>query len=272
MPKSGPITPRIRPETLALPALVAGLALAACSGDNNNGGGTTGLPASTNYAGIWASTGGGFGSSGALTITFATAVKAPPAQHSDIAGASAAPISATGEVEVNGSPVAIDGSLDGSTLHMTGPNNLTLDGTLSNGVITGTFTGPDDGSFVAASNSEGTPAYTFCGYYSGTVVADQSTEEGTFSLIIVGSIVEGVAYDGGGSSEGIGFSGTATAGQTAGSGTFKIKQSNTSGTLTINDGTYSAAGGVEGSYTTSTGTTTVSNGTFYSGPTGCPVL
>ena len=267
MPESGPITSRIRLQALALPALVAGLALAACSGDSNNGGGTTGLPASTTYVGLYASTSG---VTGPLSITFATAVKAPQVPHNDIAGASAAPNAATGTVGVNGTDVAITGSLDGTTLHMTGAGGLDLNGTLSNGVIKGTWTdtGGDDGNFTAASSSEASPAVAYCGRFDGVVASDQSTETGTFSALVAGTEVHGVVVGDGGTAED--FSGTAVPGTTPGTGTFKIKQTVGQGTLTVNDGQYDAST-ASGSYTTSVGTTTVSTGTF-SGDAGCPVL
>ena len=267
MPESGPITSRIRLQALALPALVAGLVLAACSGDSNNGGGTTGLPASTTYVGLYASTSG---VTGPLSITFATAVKAPQVPHNDIAGASAAPNAATGTVGVNGTDVPITGSLDGTTLHMTGAGGLDLNGTLSNGVIKGTWTdtGGDDGNFTAASSSEASPAVAYCGRFDGVVASDQSTETGTFSALVAGTEVHGVVVGDGGTAED--FSGTAVPGTTPGTGTFKIKQTVGQGTLTVNDGQYDAST-ASGSYTTSVGTTTVSTGTF-SGDAGCPVL
>jgi hypothetical protein len=266
MPVSSPITSRIRPQILALPALMAGLALAGCS-DSSSGGGTTGLPASTTYVGLYASTSG---LTGPLTITFATAVKAPPVVHNDIAGANSAPNNATGTVGVNGTDVAITGALDGTALHMTGANGLDLVGTLASGVIKGTWSdaGGDDGNFTAASSSDASPAANYCGSFSGVMVADQSTEAGTFSAVIAGTEVHGVIVGSGGTAED--FEGTAVPGATAGTGTFKIKQTVGQGTLTVNDGTYDNST-TQGHYTTSAGTTTVSNGTF-SGNKGCPVL
>lgn len=267
MSEPGPITSRIRLQVLALPALLAGLALAACSGDSNSGGGTTGLPASTTYVGLYASTSG---ITGPLSITFATAVKAPQVPHNDIAGASSAPNNATGTVGVNGTDVAISGALDGTALHMTGAGGLDLVGTLANGVIKGTWTdgGGDDGNFTAASSTEASPSVAYCGQFSGTVASDQSTESGTFSALIAGTEVHGVVVGDGGTAED--FSGTAVPGSTAGTGTFKIKQTVGEGTLTVNDGHYDSET-ASGTYTTSVGTTTVSSGTF-SGNAGCPVL
>jgi len=264
MPESGPITSRIRPQLLALPALLAGLALAGCSDSSSNGGGTTGLPASTSYVGIYASTAG---STGPLSITFATAVKAPPVVHNDIAGASAAPNNATGTVTVGVTDVAISGALDGDALHMTGAGGLDLVGTLANGVITGTWTdaGGDDGNFAAASNSETAPASNYCGGYEGTVAADQSTELGTFNLVTAGALLQGVAVSESGDI--VDFKGTATSTSTG--GTFKVSQSNANGTLTINDGAFNADS-IWGHYATSSGGTPVSSGTFR-GFLGCPV-
>jgi hypothetical protein len=267
MSESGPMTSRIRLQVLAIPALLAGLAISACSDNSSSGGGTTGLPASTSYVGLYASN---TGTTGPLTITFTTAVKAPPVSHNDIVGASAAPNNATGTVGVNGTDVPISGSLDGSALHMTGAGGLDLAGTLSNGVIKGTWTdtGGDAGNFTAASNTDGTPAAAYCGGFNGVMAADQSPETGTFSAVIACTEVHGVIVGSGGTAED--FEGTAVPGTTAGTGTFKIKQTVGQGTLTVNDGTYDNST-TQGHYTTSAGTTTVSNGTF-SGNKGCPVL
>jgi hypothetical protein len=269
MTKSGPITSRIRLQTLALPALVAGLALAACSGDSNDAGGTTGLPASTSYTGVWAASGG----TGPISITFATAVQAPQVPHNDIAGASSAPTNATGTLVFGSTTFDLTGSLNGSTLTMSGTVGsvtVTLDGTLSNGIITGTVNdGTNTGNFTAASNTEGQPATSYCGYFSGGAVADPTTitESGYFSVVIVGTFVEGVAFDDGGEDPGIPFSGVAVPG--ASGGTFKINVSNGAGTLKVDNGTYDAAG-IAGAYATSVGGTPNTVGTF-DGVAGCPV-
>jgi hypothetical protein len=262
MPVSGPNTSRNRLLSLALPALVTGLALAACSGDSTNGGGTTGLPASTSYSGLWASNSG---STGPLSITFATAVKAPSGAHNDIAGASAAPNNATGTVGVNGTDVAISGSLDGTALHMTGAGGLDLAGTLSNGVINGSWTdgAGEAGNFAAASSTEATPARAYCGDFSGTGV--DGDEFGTFSMVIAGAEVHGVAVgDGGTASD---FKGTATPG--ASGGTFKVNQTIGDGTIIINDGVYNETE-THGTYTTKSGSVTISQGSF-TGLKDCPV-
>lgn len=261
-----PSISRSRLTALALPALLAGLAVAGCSDNNSGGGGTTGLPASTNYVGVWAASGG----TGPISITFATAVAAPPVAHNDIAGASAAPNNATGTLVFGSTTFDLTGSLDGTTLTMSGTAGsvtVTLDGTLSNGIITGTVSdGTNTGNFTAASNSEGTAATSYCGDFSGGTVADPTTitESGWFSVVIAGTYVQGVAFDDSGEDPGIPFSGTATA------GTFKVNVSNGAGTLKINDGTYDAEG-IAGTYTTSVGATPNTVGTF-AGTAGCPVL
>jgi len=259
MPDSGPMTSRIRLQSLAMPALLAGLALAACSNDNPPPG-STGLPASTDYVGIWAADNG---VAGPLTITFASAVKAPPAPHGNITASSAAPVGATAVVGLPGTTANLTGSLaDNGALSLTGAG-LTIAGTLANGVITGTITdGTANGSVTAASNTDGTPARSYCGQFSGTGV--NGDEFGTFSLVVSGAELHGVAVgDGSTASD---FEGTATPG--ASGGTFKVNQTIDQGSLIINDGVYNETE-THGTYKTTSGGTDISTGNF-SGLKGCP--
>jgi len=234
------------------------LAVAGCGNDNNGGGGTTGLPASTSYVGYVSSTSGVTGS---LSITFATAVKAPPASRPEIAGpslAGSAPVSATGTVVAGGGSISLTGELNGNALTMAdGAGIWTLAGTLADGELTGTFTGPGNtaGSLAAVSNTAASPALAFCGSYSGTNLPD-TPESGTFSLTVAGAVVLGTSVADDGTSTD--FSGTATA------TTIKVTQVLMEGTLTAN-GTYDDTG-MSGSYMTKAPNgSTVGTGTFSAG-------
>lgn len=258
--------PRLRTQVLGLSALLAGLAVTGCGGDDNGGGNTggTGLPASTTYVGLYATNSG---VTGALDITFGSAVAAPPVQRSNPGGpfaAGAAPIEANGTVEVNGSPVAITGTLTDKDLAMTGAGDLTITGTLADGVITGTFAaGSESGSITAASSSDGTPARNYCGTFEGTVAGSGDPDLGTFSAVVAGAVINGVAVGDGGTVEN--FKGTAT--PSASGGTFTIHQTVGEGTLDVTDGVYNGES-TSGTYATKVSGTTVASGSFL-GTIGC---
>lgn len=265
MPLTGKQLQRI---TTTLAALVALAGAAACGGDDNGGGdngGGTGLPASTTYAGLYATS---TGSTGPVNLTFASAVSAPPvhpASASSLLGASSAPIAVTGTVQVGSTTIPINGTLDGTTLSMTGDGGLAIDGTLDHGVITGTFTiGEETGTITAASSSEGTPAHAYCGNFEGTIVGEEDPDFGTFSAVIAGTVVSGVVVGDGGTTNT--FKGTAT--PSGDHGTFTIHQTVGEGTLIVDDGVYDSEG-TSGTYTTKVGSTTAGSGDF-SGLIDCP--
>lgn len=244
--------------------LLLGVAVGACSDDDNNNDKNTGLPASTTYAGYVASTTGG---TGPLNITFASAVKAPPIQTIGATGpsfSSGAPVNATGTVSINGgTAVNLAGTVDGGTLHLEG-GGWVLDGTLQNGMITGTFTGPGpiSGSLSAVSSAEGSPAQMYCGWYDGVDLTNESTLYGSFSLVIAGTVVLGTVVDED-NEDPIDFSGTAN----ATTGDFSVDMSDGQGGRLVVDG-GTASWGIGGNWDTYFGSTHVQTGTF-EGYTGC---
>jgi len=257
---------RFAPRRLTMASLLlVGLAVGACSDDNNNDNGGGGLPAASDYAGFVASNDG---QTGPLSISFASAVAAPPAGSTGATGpdlSSGAPVNATGTVSLNGgAAVPITGTLEGGTLNMSG-GGWTLTGSLLNGMLVGIFTAPGDvtGSLSAVASASGCPAKTYCGYYEGSdlTIDPPSTVYGTFSVVIAGDLVLGTAVSEGGNV--IDFSGTATA------TSFTIKKTTTEGTLNAS-GTYDA-NGTEGTFNTKVGSTTVQTGGFVGYP-GCTPL
>jgi len=244
--------------------LLLGVAVGACSEDTPPPD-DPGLPAATDYAGFVASTNG---QTGPLSITFASAVAAPPVMQQAGTGpsfSSGAPVNATGTVSINGgAAVAITGSLNGGTLTMTGAG-WTLTGSLLHGQLVGTFTapGPVTGSLSAVASAPGSPAKTFCGYFDGTDLTTNPPESvfGTFSVVIAGDIVLGTAVSEGGNV--FDFSGSATA------TTFTIHEVSGTGELNA-DGTYDA-NGTEGLFNTKVSGATVQTGGFVGYPDCTPI-
>jgi hypothetical protein len=254
---------------LALPfaILVVLGATTACGGDdtggNNNGGG--GLAASTNYVGLYATSSG---ATGALNIQFASAVATPSLDRGSPGGPTAegrAPIEATGTVTVGGTSIPITGSLDQGALSMTGAGGLAIAGTLADGVITGTFSvGDESGSITLASSATGTPARAYCGTFEGTVSGSEEVDAGTFSAVIAGTVVSGIAVGDGGTVNS--FKGVAV--PSANGGSFTIHQTVAEGKLDVTDGIYTAES-TSGHYATSVGGTPAASGAF-SGQANCP--
>lgn len=246
--------------------LLVGLAVGACSDDENNNG-PGGPPASASYKGLVASTSG---ETGPLTITFASPVAAPPALPADPTGpmpSGGSPVAASGSFFLGGvGPIALTGTLDSGDLTMTG-SGWSFTGTLADGEITGSFSGPggESGSFAAIADSEGNPVSAYCGSYSGTDFTSDppSSTEGTFSVVIAGSVVLGTAYNDDGSNED--FSGTAN----TSAKTFTIMKTTELGTLNAS-GSYSATS-ISGTWNTKVGSVTAASGEFgggvCSGPT-----
>ncbi|MFN8650771.1 MAG: hypothetical protein U0133_02565 [Gemmatimonadales bacterium] len=149
---------------------------AACSSDsgtdNNN-------PSAVAYAGTFGSP------THSGTLVFATA---PAAIHATGSmQASLAVIDLVGTLTFsNGSTLNLTGTLDGADLFLdaTGYNFV---GTLSGGVISGTFSGPsgESGSFSATLSSDNASVSLFCGNYSGT-------DAGVFSLALTPDLTGGV--------------------------------------------------------------------------------
>ena len=242
--------------------LLLGVAVGAC-GDDSNDNNDPGLPAATNYAGFVASTSG---QTGPLSIVFASAVAAPPVMSGAATGpnlSSSAPIAATGTVSIGGgAAVPITGTIDGGTLHMEG-GGWVLDGSLLNGMIVGTFTGPGPitGSLSAVASAEGSPAQAYCGWYEGVDLTNETTVAGSFSLVISGSIVLGTAVDDD-NEDPIDFQGTAN----QGAGTFTVDMSANGGRLVV-DGAFDEID-AGGTFDTYLGSTHIQTGDFYGYP-GC---
>lgn len=241
----------------ALSVLALAFAVGACSDDDNDNGGGTGLPASTTYAGYVSSTTGDFGP---LNIIFASAVKAPPAYPAGVTGPSfsiGAAVNATGTVSINGgAPVDLTGTVDGGTLHLEG-GGWVLDGTLQNGIITGTFTGPGpiSGSLSALSSSSGDPAQIYCGWYEGTDLTNSAAVYGTYSMVIAGTVVIGTAVDED-NEDPIDFTGTANQADD----TFGVDMSANGGRLVV-DGAWDEFGAF-GTFDTYLGTAHIQTGEF----------
>ena len=227
-------------------ALVASAAmLSACSDDESPP-----PSGSTDYVGLMASTAG---ATGPLSITFASGVTVRGASSNSAFAVD--PVNATGTFSLGSiGPIAISGTLTDGTLLMTG-SGWTINGTLANGAITGTFTGPDGetGSLAAVSSTESAPARAYCGTYTGIDHTDESAEAGTFSVVLAGTVALGtVVTDDGDTGS---FSGTAT------STAFTVHQAINGGFLNV-DGLHNATS-ASGTYNTKTAeNVAVSEGTF----------
>ena len=232
--------------------VIAGLA---CGGDG--GSGPTSLAPSITYRGIITASDG---ATAGLVLTFNSAVAIRVAPE----GANAlAVVPVTGVATVpGGGTVNLTGTLDGNALSMTG-GGYTLTGTLSRGQFTGTFTGPagSSGSFAALSSTDVTPAYPYCGTFSGTITPGNIVEDGSFNMVVAGTVLRG-ASAGSGGGDVISFTGSASPGA---NGTTKISvsQSTAQGTVRA-DGTISADySTVSGTFQASVaGEGGVNNGTF----------
>ena len=188
---------RARPIGLALaPVLAAAILAAACGSDSDPVSG--GLPASTTYVGLVATSAG---QTGPLDLTFATPVAAPPTSQSAGTGpdfAIRAPVSVSGTMRVGGgSMITVEGTIDGGSFQALTDGGYTLSGTLEDGVLTGALDGPGtvSGFLVASSSSAGAPATAFCGTFIGEdTEAPDTGLRGTFSLTVAGGVTSGVMY------------------------------------------------------------------------------
>jgi hypothetical protein len=156
-------------KKLAFASLAALSLLAACG---DSGGPSSSTPKAFAYAGTF----GSAANSG--TIIFSTAPVAIRAGNGNTASLSA-PIDLIGTLTFsNGSTLDLTGTLDGAALLLAG-TGYQFTGTLSNGVISGSFTGPngESGSFSASLSSSGGAVALYCGSYTGD-------DEGVFSLAL----------------------------------------------------------------------------------------
>lgn len=158
-----------------LAALVLLSFVAACGSD---GGTDNNNPSAVAYAGTFGS------ATHSGTLTFATA---PTVVRAGSQEASLVVIDLVGTLTFsNGSTLDLVGTLDGASLFLdaTGYNFV---GTLTNGVISGTFSGPngETGSFSATLSSDNAAVSLFCGGFSGT-------DQGVFSLALAPDLTGGV--------------------------------------------------------------------------------
>jgi hypothetical protein len=252
------VTQHLRARRLAAAAVfLLAAAVGACSDSNSSGGGSTTLPASTTYVGLLASTDA---ETGPINLLFASAVAAPPAPQMAGTGpsfAGGAPIAVTAVMQLGASgPINLSGTLNSGVLHMTG-SGWTVDGTLADGKITGTFTGPalQSGSMSALASSSGDPAVAYCGAFAGVDHTNgDSPDVGTFSVVVVSNVLLGTAVGDGGSTTD--FSGT------AGASTFSFTHTESAGKLVVS-GNYNADSTWGSYHTNPTGSSLVaSEGTF----------
>lgn len=165
-------------RSLAGATALACVALSACSKDNTVTG--PAIAASTTYSGLVVNA----SVTARLAITFPTAVASVvgrPAMNLDVLGA----LDNIGAVLTlsGGGTVSLTGTYTAPNLSVSG-GGWTFTGTISNGIITGTFTGPSGpGDFEALSSPAGSPATVMCGTNAGTDNTGSPTS-GTFHLII----------------------------------------------------------------------------------------
>ena len=238
----------------AVATVLAGASLIGCGGATEVGtGGSKGLPPSTAYLGTVAST---TGSVGSLSLTFATAAFVARSGARPAAGptaASIAPVAVTGTLVLDGVSVDLTGTLTDGILQMSDvAGDWAVDGTLSGGVLKGTFTGPggEAGSIAAMASSLGVPVLAYCGTYADTAVDNpEDTEAGSFTAVIAGANLLGSVVTAGNVVQD--FAGTASG------SSFHIDQTVAGTTLTAS-GSYSAASETDpGSFDGSYGTTAV---------------
>ena len=160
---SSPVGGR-RAVRMSLLLTLASLALVAACGDDSNDSDPT--PTSVEYQGVFGS------ATTAGRLAFGTA-------SSDLRGDMAAlraPITLSGTMDfiASATQVTLTGTLDGTSLTLTG-GGYTFTGTETDGVINGTYTGPENGSFTATLVPDGVAIVQLCGEYVGD-------DTGVFSL------------------------------------------------------------------------------------------
>ena len=240
-------------------AALATLIVAGLACGDSGGSGPSGLKPSTDYRGIITASDG---TTAGLVLTFssAVAIRALASPAADVVAFAVIP--ATGvAILPGGGTVNLTGTLDDNALSMTG-GGYTLTGTLKNGSFTGTFTGPGgaSGTFAALSSTDVTPAYPYCGTYAGVITPGDVEEDGSFNLVVAGTILSGSSN----SSEGdiVGFTGRAAAGPN-GTTTVTVNQTSAQGTIKANGSITADYSTVSGTFQASVaGEGGVNNGTF----------
>lgn len=240
-------------RTALATVIVAGLAC------GDGGGGPSGLEPSTQYRGVIT---GSDGTTAGLLLTFTSAVSLQEVASRPVVDPTVyAVVPVTGVVTLpGGGTVNLTGTLDGNALTMTG-GGFTLTGTLKNGSFTGTVTAPGiTGTFAALSSTDVTPAYAYCGSYAGVITPGNIEEDGTFNLVVAGTILSGGSSSSGGDI--ITFTGRASAGAN-GTTTIAVNKTTAQGTVKA-DGTITADySTVSGTFqATVAGEGGVNNGTF----------
>ena len=168
-------------------ATLAAVGLAACG---DNGGTVTGLPASTSYSGVFADP----VNVGTITLTFASPVASLVGSGltADVVGTTAVNVTGSLVILPAGTTIPLTGTIDNGAFSVSG-GGYTLTGTLSNGQLSGTLTGPDgDGAFQALA---GTNTELFCGIYMGTD-EQGNPDNGDFYLVRNGAFVKVVVHTG----------------------------------------------------------------------------
>jgi hypothetical protein len=151
------------PLLLALASLAL---IAACGDDSNDDGGTP--AASVEYQGVFGS------ATRSGRLAFATTSE--DLRNGRSALRAPVPLSGTMDFSDSGTPIALTGTLDGTVLVLTG-GGYTFTGTESNDVISGSFSGPENGSFTAVLVPDGVAIVQLCGSYAGS-------DSGVFSLTL----------------------------------------------------------------------------------------
>jgi hypothetical protein len=159
---------RRRPARVPVLLTLAALALiAACGDDSNDDGGGSSTPV-VEYQGVFGS------ATKAGRLAFATTTSAI---REGMAGLVAAiPMSGTMDFTDGGAQVTLSGTLDGTSLTLTG-GGYDFTGTETDGIINGSYTGPESGTFTATLVPDGGFVVQLCGTYAGS-------DTGVFSLTI----------------------------------------------------------------------------------------
>lgn len=241
----------------SMKAVLGALAIVglACGGDGGGNGPTT-LAPSTTYRGIITANDG---TTAGLVLTFNSAVNIRVMSDG---GNAAVVVPVTGVATVSGGgTVDLTGMLDGTALSMTG-GGYALTGSLSRGQFTGTFTGPGglSGSFAALSSTEDTPAYAYCGTFSGTITPGNIASGGSFNMVVAGRVVQGASV--GDDGDVVVLKGSASAGSN-GTTVIAVNQTNADGTVRVNGTITADKSTMSGTFQASVaGEGDVNNGTF----------
>ena len=227
--------------------VLALLALAACRGEGPTAPQTPSAP--TAFQGAIA---GPTGESGVITLTTATMTTVAPAPRAVAAVSSAVIQDLTGTLKlVGGATINLTGTFDtGAGAIAVSGGGYAFTGTLSNGSVSGTYTGPNGtGTFAAAPSGATTPTIqVFCGTYSGTDMFSGTphAKYGVWNLVRSGNTLVGVTEEISGGGAGTTVNGQLSGimislkfyidGILAGSGEGTLSGTSVSGTYVSTDG------------------------------------